>query len=98
MIAGDEYDRRLGQRLAEPPELLEGEDDRGVGGSDGVEEIAGEDDRVRTRRDDPVHGEPEGAGNVGLSLVDAGRDLTMVLPNSQMEIGEVSQSHTGNVM
>jgi hypothetical protein len=31
-------------------------------------------------------------------LVDAGRDLTMVLPNSQMEIGEVSQSHAGNVM
>ena len=98
VIAGDQHDRRFGQRLAESLKLLEGEDDRGVGGSDGVEEVAGEDDRVRARGDDPVHGEPEGAGDVGLSLVDAGRDLTMVLPNSQVGIGEVGQSHTGNVM
>jgi hypothetical protein len=59
-----------------------------------VKEIAGDDDRVRTRGDDPVHGQPEGAGSVRLSLVDAGRGLTMVLPNSQVGIGEVSQSHT----
>ncbi len=98
VIAGDQHDRRLGQRLAQPLKLLEGEDDRGVGGSDRVEEIAREDDRVRARRDDPVHGKPEGAGHVGLSLVDAGRDLTMVLPNSQVEIGEMGQSHAGNVM
>jgi hypothetical protein len=31
-------------------------------------------------------------------LVDAGRGLTMVLPNAQVGIGEVRQSHTGNVM
>jgi hypothetical protein len=31
-------------------------------------------------------------------LIDAGRGLPMVLPNTQMGIGEVSQSHTGNVM
>jgi hypothetical protein len=31
-------------------------------------------------------------------LIDAGRRLTMVLPNAQVGIGEVSQSHTGNVM
>jgi hypothetical protein len=31
-------------------------------------------------------------------LIDAGRGLPMVLPNAQMGIGEVSQSHTGNVM
>jgi hypothetical protein len=63
-----------------------------------VEEIAGDDDRVRARGDHPIHRQPEGAGNVRLSLVDAGRGLTMVLPNSQVGIGEVSQSHTGNVM
>jgi hypothetical protein len=59
-----------------------------------VEEIAGDHDRVRARGDDPVHGHPEGAGGIRLSLVDAGRGLTMVLPNSQVGIGEVSQSHT----
>jgi hypothetical protein len=58
-----------------------------------MEEIAGDDHSVRTRGDDAVHGQPEGAGSVRLSLVDARRSLTMVLPNSQVGIGEVSQSH-----
>jgi hypothetical protein len=63
-----------------------------------MKEIAHDDDRVRARRDDPVHGQPEGAGDIRLSLVDAGGGLTMVLPNPQVGIGKVSQSHTGNVM
>jgi hypothetical protein len=63
-----------------------------------VEKVAGHHDGVRTRRDYPLYRQPEGAGNVRLSLVDAGRGLTMVLPNAQVGIGEVSQSHTGNVM
>ena len=98
MVARDEDDRRVGQRLAQPLELLEGEDDRRVGGTDGVEEVAGDDDGVRARGDDPVHRQAEGAGDVRLSLVDAGRGLAMILPNAQVGIGEVSQSHTGNVM
>ena len=63
-----------------------------------MEQVARHDDRVGARRDDPVDGEPKGAGNVRFPLVDAGRSLTMILPNSQVGIGQVGQSHTGNVM
>ena len=87
-----------GERLAQPLELLEGEDDRGVGRTDGMEEVAGDDDGVGARADYPVHRQAEGARDVRLTLIDAGRSLTMVLPNAQVGIGEVSQSHTGNVM
>ena len=45
VVARDEDDRRVGQRLAQALELPEGEDDRRVSGPDGVEEIAGDDDR-----------------------------------------------------
>ena len=93
-----EHDRRVGQRLAQPLELPEGEDDRRVGGADGVEEVAGDDDGVRARGDDPVHRQAEGAGDVGLALVDAGRGLAVILPNAQVGIGEVGQFHTGNVI
>ena len=54
VIAGDQHDRRLGQRLAQPLELAEREDDGGVGRADGVEQVAGHDDGVGARRDDAV--------------------------------------------
>ena len=57
VIAGDQHDRRAGQRLAKPLELPEGEDDRGVGGPDGMEEIAGDDDGIGTGGDHAVDGE-----------------------------------------
>ena len=97
MIAGDEHDRRAGQRLAQPLELAEGEHDGGVGGTDRMEQIPGDDHEVRRRGDDAVHGEPKGEGHVGLALVDAGRGLAMVLPRPQVRVGQVSHFHSGNV-
>ena len=93
MIAGDQHDRGVRQRLAEPLELAEGEDDRGVGGADGVEQIAGDDDRVRARRDDAIDGQAEGVSDVGLALVDAGGGLPVVLPDAEMRIGDVGEFH-----
>jgi hypothetical protein len=63
-----------------------------------MEEIAHNHDGIRTRRDHALDRQAESVGHVRLSLIDAGRSLTMVLPNAQVGIGEVSQSHTGNVM
>jgi hypothetical protein len=37
-------------------------------------------------------------GDIRLSLIDARGGLTLELPNAQVGIGEVGQSHTGNVM
>jgi hypothetical protein len=98
VVAGNEDDRRLGQRLAQALKLLKGEENRGIGGPHRMEEVADHHDRVRTRRDDPVHRQPEGVGDIRLSLIDARGGLTMELPNTQVGIGEVGQSHTGNVM
>ena len=88
---------RLRKRLAEPLELVEGEHDRGVGGPNGVEQVARHHDGVGTRRDDAVYRDAEGVGDVGLALIDAGRSLPMVLPNAEVRIGDVGQFHSGNV-
>ena len=66
--------------------------------TDGMEEVAGDDDDVGASGDDALHRQAEGTCDVRLSLIDAGRGLAMVLPNPQVGVGEVSQSHTGNVM
>ncbi len=86
-----------GKRLPEPLELPEGEDDRGVGGADGVEQVAGHDDRVGTRRDDAVDRDAERLGDVGLTLIDAGRGLSVVLPDAEVGIGDVGEFHPRNV-
>ena len=93
MIAGDEHDRRAGQRLAEPLELPEREDDRGVGRADGVEEIAGHDDRVRARGDHAVDRQAEGVRDVGLALIDAGGGLPVVLPDAEVRVGDMGELH-----
>ncbi len=93
VVAGDEHDRRAGQRLAEPLELPEGEDDRGVGRADGVEQIPGHDDRVRARRDDVVHRQAEGVRDVGLALIDAGGGLPVVLPDAEVRVGDMGEFH-----
>ena len=93
MVAGDQHDRRVGQRLAQPLELAEGEDDRGVGRADRVEEVAGHDDRVGPRRDDAVDRRAEGVGDVGLALIDAGGRLPVVLPDAEVRVGDVGEFH-----
>ena len=97
VVAGDQHDRRVGQRLAQPLKLAEGEDDRRVGRADRMEQVAGHDDGVGARRDDAVDRGAEGLGDVGLALIDAGGGLTMVLPDAEMRIGDVGQFHSRNV-
>jgi hypothetical protein len=47
-----------------------------------VEEVAGDGDGIRSCGDDSVDRQPEGAGDIRLSLVDAGGGLAMILPGS----------------
>src|SRR5687768_14869015 len=93
MIPRDEYDRRVGQRLAKPLKLAEGKDYGRVGRADRVEEIAGNDDGIGRRGDDSVYGGAEGVGNIGFALIDAGRSLPVILPHAEMRIGDMSQFH-----
>jgi hypothetical protein len=93
VIAGDQNDPRGRERFTEPLELPEGKDDGGVGGANRMEEIAGNDHDVRPRADHPVHGGTESLGDVSFPLVDAARSLPVILPDSEVGIGDVSQFH-----
>jgi hypothetical protein len=93
VIAGDEDNPRGRERFAEPLELPEGKDYGGVGGANRMKEIAGNDHNVRPRADHAVHGGTESLGDVSFPLVDAARSLPVILPDSEMRIGDVSQFH-----
>jgi hypothetical protein len=97
VVAGDEDDRSVGQRVAEALELAEGEDDGGVGRAHRMKEIAGQEHRVGPGRDHSVNRRTEGVRHIGLSLVDAGGGLPVVLPETEMRVGYVRQFHTTNV-
>jgi hypothetical protein len=58
-----------------------------------VEQVAGYDHRLGSRRDDPIDGRPEGTGDIGFPLIDTGRGLTMILPDAEMRIGDVGEFH-----
>ena len=93
MVAGDENNRRVGEGLTQPLELPERKDDGVIGGAHGVKEVPSEDHSVRPAGDDAVDGGTKGLGDVCLPLVDATRGLPVVLPDSEMRIGDMSQFH-----
>ena len=93
MVAGDQHDRRLGQRLAKPLELAEGEDDGGVGRANGVKQIPGHHHDLGARGDNAVHGRPERLGDVRFALVDAGGGLAMILPRPEVRVGDMGELH-----
>ena len=73
-------------------------DDRLVGRPDGVEEIAGDDDDIGLGLDDLPYGLVEHPGNVNLTLVEAERGLAVVLAIAEVDVGEVSKQHVGNLL
>jgi len=93
VVAGDEDHGGVWESFAEPLELPERKDDRGIAWPDGMKEIAREDDHVRSSGNDAVNGGAEGLGNVGLPLIDACRGLPVVLPDAQVGVCNVSQFH-----
>ena len=93
MVTGDEDHGGVWESFAEPLELPEGKDDCGIVWSDGMKEIARDDDRVRSSGNDAVNGGSEGLGNVGFPLIDAGRGLPVVLPDAEVGVCDVSQFH-----
>jgi hypothetical protein len=97
VIAGDQDDRRVGQRRAKALELAKGEHDGGVGRANGVKEVSGDDDGIGTRGDHAVNRPAKSQGNIGFTLIESGGGLSVVLPDAEMGIGEVSELHPRNV-
>jgi len=78
---------------AQPRKLRERFDDRAVGGTHRVEEIARDEDGVDTARDDGLDRRPERVGDVGLALVGAVGRQPLELPEAEMGVGKVCDSH-----
>src|SRR5438094_6287772 len=93
MVSGYHHDRRVGQSHAQPLQLLEAEQDRGIRGPDGVEDVARYDDQVRTLDEQVVHRPAERLGDVGLALIPPSRRLPVVLAEAEVQVGEVRELH-----
>jgi hypothetical protein len=93
VVAGDQDHRRVGQRLAQPLELAEREDDGRIGRAHGVEQVAGHHHRVGSSRDDAIDGGAKGRRYVGLPLVEAAGSLPVELPEAEVGIGKMGEAH-----
>ena len=69
--------------------MPEREYDGVVGRPNGVKEISSDNYRVRPGGKDAINGGAEGAGDIGLPLVDAGRGLPVVLPDAEVGVCNV---------
>jgi hypothetical protein len=58
-----------------------------------MEQVTRYDHGIRLRRNDPVHRSTKGTGNVGFPLVNAACSLPVILPDSEVRIGDVGEFH-----
>jgi hypothetical protein len=93
VIPGHHHHDRPWNRARQPCELIERVDDRRVHRANGVENISGENHHVGLERYDPVDRAPERVRHVSLSLIDARLRQTVVLTETEMQIGDVNQAH-----
>jgi len=93
VIPRDDDDGRVRQPGPQPVQLLEQEQDRRIGGPDGVEDVARHHDQVGPLHQQVVHGAAERLGDVRLPLIPAARRLPVVLAEPEVEVGEVGELH-----
>jgi hypothetical protein len=91
VLARDRDDWRVRQAAAQAVQLAEEEEDRGVGGTNGVEDVARDSDEIGFLLEEIVDGPAERFRNVGLALIRPPRRLAIELPETQMQVGEVSE-------
>jgi hypothetical protein len=63
-----------------------------------VKYVAGNEHDVRPDLNDPVDCAAECGGNVGLTLIDAGRGHPLKLAEAEVQVGEVYESHAKDVV
>ena len=93
VVAGDEDDLRIGERRTQPAELQKGVDDRRIRRPHVVKDVAADENELGTKCDRLVDRRLKRARDVCLPLVDPTRSQTLVLPESEVEVGEVDETH-----
>ena len=93
MFSRNHDDRDGGEIGAEPLQLLEEEEDRGIRRPDGVKDIARQHDQVGALSYQIVHRAPERIGDICLALVATPGGLPLVLAESEVQVGEVGEFH-----
>jgi hypothetical protein len=68
-------------------------DDRLIRRADVVKDVARDHHQLGPKLDDPVDRQAERGGHVGFALVDPGWRQPLILPVTQVKIGEVNQAH-----
>jgi hypothetical protein len=93
VIAGDHDYTRSREPGAQSQELPEGMQNRCVGRTRGVEHVPGDEHEVRRERDDLVDRALERARYICLALIDARRGEALVLPETEVDVREVDDTH-----
>jgi hypothetical protein len=58
-----------------------------------VKDVARHDHDVGRELDDLVDGRAKGRGNIGLPLIDPAGSEPLILPVTEMQVGEMNQAH-----
>jgi hypothetical protein len=93
VIAGEEQDICIGERLRESRELNEPVEDRLICRANGVKDVAGDDHDVGCELDDSVDSRAKGRSDVCLPLIDSAGSEPLILPVTEMQVGEMNQAH-----
>ena len=93
VVAGDHDDFRLGQHLTEPLKLKKRVEYRRIRGTHGVKDITGDENELRPQLDHDVDDALQRSRDIRLSLIQATRRLPLVLPEAEVYVRDVDQSH-----
>jgi hypothetical protein len=66
---------------------------RGVRWTNGVKDVAGDQNEIGAQLDYGVDHPAQRVGDVGLPLIDPSRGLPLILAKPKMYVGKVNQSH-----
>jgi hypothetical protein len=97
MIPRYHHDPGVREIRSQPAELNESVQNRGIRRAHGVKHVAGDEDEVGLELDYLVDHPPHRGCDIGLTLVDARGSLSLVLPEAEMYVCEVNQSHRARI-
>ena len=97
VISSDHHDGGVGEHRHEPRELVECVQYRGIGGTNRVKHVAGDEHEIRAQLDHLVDDALHRSRDIRLTLVDARGCLTVVLPEAEMHVRDVNESHRARI-
>jgi hypothetical protein len=87
----------MGKSPLQPLELNERGENGWIGRANRVEDIAGDEDQLRSKLDHTIDYGAESFSDVSLSLVNAVGSLSLILFEAEMYVCEVYQSHRARI-